>query len=77
MPCTARRNVPRVVRTGKAHSEGPASGELRPETGPFVEVFVIYFKVRLSSIGSASSQFSLRWICTRTVLPLGADVNIV
>ena len=60
MPCIARRDVPRVVRVGKAHSEGPASGELRPETGPFVEVLVTYFKVRLSSIGSASSQFSLR-----------------
>ena len=60
MPCIARRGVPRVVRTGKAHSEGPASGELRPETGPFVEVLVAYFRVRASIMGSASSQFSLR-----------------
>lgn len=61
MPCIVRRDVPRVVRVGKAHSEGPASGELRPETGPYMGVVLAaYFKVRLSSMGIASSQFSLR-----------------
>ena len=48
-------------RESEAHSEGPVSGELRPETGPFMGVVLAaYFKVRLSSMGIASSQFSLR-----------------
>ena len=51
----------RGCRESEAHSEGPASGELRPKIGPYMGVVLAaYFKVRLSSMGIASSQFSLR-----------------